>query len=216
MRGRKKNDETRVAILNCAAEVFSQREFHEVLTDEIALKLGIGKGTLYRYFDSKEDLYFAAISRGLEGMHEAIAAVFQEDAPLERSLERLVRTMLEYFWHRRDFFLLLYRMEPKLDPSERQQWQERRQHLIDLVVRALQRELPQSAGGRTDPRLAVEMLFGMIRSVCLYRGSRDKPTGLARLITQTFLNGITATPDQPLAGEQRQPLRVVGKHRREA
>src|SRR5258706_16483509 len=117
MRGRKKSSEMRAAILECASEVFSQREFHEVLTDEIALRLGIGKGTIYRYFESKEDLYFAAITSGLDGMHDAITAVFQADAPLADSVERLVRTMLEYFWNRRDFFLLLYRMEPKLDPS---------------------------------------------------------------------------------------------------
>ena len=50
MRGRRKTDETRMAIVRCAGEVFSQREFHEVLTDDIAQRLGIGKGTIYRYF----------------------------------------------------------------------------------------------------------------------------------------------------------------------
>jgi TetR/AcrR family fatty acid metabolism transcriptional regulator len=213
MRGRRKNDETRAAILTCAAEVFSQRAFHEVLTDEIALRLGIGKGTIYRYFESKEDLYFAAISSGLEGMHEAITAVFQEDAPLELSVERLVRTMLEYFWNRRDFFLLLNRMEPKLDASERQEWQERRQTLMGVIMRALQRELPRSCAGRSHTVLAVEMLFGMIRSTVLYRSPEDTVTGLSRLVTQIFLNGIYAKPGQRLVKETRRGLRVVAKQR---
>jgi len=85
MRGRKKSDEMRTAILNCAAEAFSRRKFHEVLTDDIALKLGIGKGTLYRYFDSKDDLYFATIVRGLDGMHEALTAVVERAAPMEQT-----------------------------------------------------------------------------------------------------------------------------------
>ena len=34
MRGRKKSEDTRLAILRCAAEVFSERPYHEVLTDE--------------------------------------------------------------------------------------------------------------------------------------------------------------------------------------
>jgi TetR/AcrR family fatty acid metabolism transcriptional regulator len=206
MRGRKKNDQTRAAILDCAAEVFSQHEFHEVLTEDIALKLGMGKGTIYRYFESKEDLYFAAIISSLEAMHDAVAAGFEEQASLAESVERLVRTMLEYFWNRRDFFLLLYRMEPKLEPSERERWQQRREHLIALVSRMLQRELPRAALGRTHPRLAVEMLFGMIRSMVLYRSPQDTVNTLARVVTQTFLHGITATP-----GESR--LRVVAKNR---
>jgi AcrR family transcriptional regulator len=213
MRGRKKNDETRAAILQCAAEVFSQREFHEVLTDEIALRLGIGKGTIYRYFESKEDLYFAAITSGLESMNDAVTAVFQEDAPLELSIERLVRTMLEYFWNRRDFFLLLYRMEPKLDPGERQRWQERRENMLAVITRALQRELPRTAPARAQITLAVEMLFGIIRSVVLCRGPQDTVTGLSRLVTDIFLNGITHKPGQRLPRDGRRSLRVVAKQR---
>jgi AcrR family transcriptional regulator len=215
MRGRKKNDETRAAILNCAAEVFSQREFHEVLTDEIAVKLGIGKGTIYRYFESKEDLYFAAITSGLEGMNDAITAVFEEDAPLEDSIERLVRTMLEYFWNRRDFFLLLYRVEPTLEPSEREHWKERRDHLTGTVARALQRALPRASLGRARPELAVEMLFAMVRATVLYRGPQDTITGLSRLVTQTFLHGTHATLEPGSAGERRRSLRVVNKQTRE-
>ena len=65
---------TRLAILRCAAEVFSERPYHEVLTDHISARLKIGKGTLYRYFASKEELYFASIVEGLQGMQEVIAA----------------------------------------------------------------------------------------------------------------------------------------------
>lgn len=216
MRGRKKNDQTRAAILKCAAEVFSRREFHEVLTDEIALELGMGKGTIYRYFESKEVLYFEAIASGLESMHEAVAAELQEDTPLEVSIERVVRRMLEYFWSRRDFFLLLTRMEPKLEPSERQRWQERREHLLGHFTLALQRELSPGAVGRAHSRVAVEMLFGMIRSVCLYRQPSDTVAELSRLITHTFLHGIATPPSEQTARARPKTLRAVAKTRREA
>src|SRR5512134_1564853 len=118
MRGRKKSEETRLAILSRAAEVFSERPFHEVLTDEISARLRMGKGTLYRYFASKEELYFATIVEGLQGMNEAVDETLRREGPLEHTIEALTRTILEYFWERRDFFILLYRHEGKLDPSE--------------------------------------------------------------------------------------------------
>src|SRR5215510_15009896 len=108
MRGRKKSDETRAAIVRCATEVFSEREFHEVLTDDIAQQLGIGKGTIYRYFRSKEELYLAAIGDGLNGLHAAVTAVLQQNAPLDTTVESVVRTMINYFWRRRDFFVLMH------------------------------------------------------------------------------------------------------------
>jgi hypothetical protein len=86
-----------------------------------------------------------------------------------------------------------------------------------MVSRVLQRELPRATRGRSNPRLAVEMLFGMVRSICLYRGPRDTLDSLSRLITDTFLNGVASTAGPRLAAERRQPsLRVVTRNRRES
>lgn len=189
MRGRKKSEDTRAAILRCASEVFSERPYHEVLTDEISGRLGIGKGTLYRYFTSKEDLYFATLVDGLKGMQEAIDGVLTTRAPLERTIEALTRTIVGYFWQRRDFFVLLHRHETKLDPSERVEWEQQREALVARVGDRIAAELGRT---RVDPRLAVEMLFGMIRSACLYRDDTARPDDLARLVTRTFLGGVRA------------------------
>lgn len=205
MRGRTKSEDTRRAILRCAAEVFSERPYHEVLIDEISTRLQVGKGTLYRYFASKEELYFATIVDGLEGMQDAIDATLRQSAPLERIIEALARTMIGYFWERRDFFVLLYRHEAKLDPSERAEWQKNREDLVATVGRRLAAELGDD---RIDPRLAVEMLFGMLRSVCLYRDESARIEDLARLVTTVFLNGVRS------AGQARSVRRTPVVRRR--
>jgi AcrR family transcriptional regulator len=52
--------ETRKAqIIAAAARVFAQKGFTGAVVAEIATEAGIGKGTVYEYFDSKEDLFFA-------------------------------------------------------------------------------------------------------------------------------------------------------------
>lgn len=190
MRGRKKREETREAILRCASEVFAQRPYHEVLTDDISARLKMGKGTLYRYFDSKEDLYFATIVEGLRGMHDAVAAVLREATPTERMIEALARTIIGYFWDRREFFVLLHRHEPKLDPGQRAQWQRSREEYVRMVEEPLRRELRRRGANAIDSRLAVEMLFGMLRSVCMYRRDTDRAESLARQVTRVFLGGV--------------------------
>jgi AcrR family transcriptional regulator len=192
MRGRKKTNETRLAIVRCAAEVFSAREFHEVLTDDIAQRLGIGKGTIYRYFSSKEELYLAAIGDGLDGLHAAVTAVLQQDAPLQTTIEAVVRTMINYFWHQRDFFILMHRLEAKLKARERADWQTRRNDVVTMIRRVLERAAARGEIGRVNARLAVEVLFGMIRSVCVYRADSDRPDELTRLVTTIFLRGVRA------------------------
>ncbi len=189
MRGRQKREETRAAIVRAAAEIFSQRPYHEVLIDEISARLQIGKGTLYRYFSSKDDLYFATLVEGLQGLGLAIDAVLAQPGPLARTVEGLTRTIVEYFWARRDFFVLLQRHEAKFEPSERTEWQRQRAALVERVSQRIAAEL----GDRSShPRLSAEMLLGMIRAVCMYRDDTAQPAELGRLVTQTFLTGARA------------------------
>ena len=44
-------------IVEAAREVFSKKGYHEATMDDVAEQLGVSKGALYQYFNSKEDLY---------------------------------------------------------------------------------------------------------------------------------------------------------------
>jgi AcrR family transcriptional regulator len=46
-------------IIEAAAQVFAQKGYAGAAVADIAVKAEIGKGTIYAYFDSKEDLFFA-------------------------------------------------------------------------------------------------------------------------------------------------------------
>jgi AcrR family transcriptional regulator len=199
MRGRKRTEATRLAILECASAVFSERPYHEVLIEDISGRLHAGKGTLYRYFGSKEELYFAAIVHGLQGMRAAIVDAMAAELPLDKAIEAVTRTIIGYFYERRDFFVLLNRHEPKLDAGERAEWQRDREDVVDLVAARLAQELRRRGGRSGDTRLAAEMLFGMIRSVCLYRRESDRIEDLTRQVTGIFLRGV-----MPEAGTVRQ------------
>lgn len=48
--------EKREAILGAALAVFGERGFHGASVPEIAKRAGVGAGTIYRYFNNKEDL----------------------------------------------------------------------------------------------------------------------------------------------------------------
>jgi len=199
MRGRKKSEETRKAIVHCAAEVFSQGEFHEVLTDDIAQRLGIGKGTIYRYFDSKEDLYLAAISEGLNGLHQAILSVLEQEAPLYATVETVARTMIGHLWRHRDFYVLMHRLEAKLKPEQRADWQSRRNEMTSMLCRVVERAVSRGEIAPLNSRMAVEMLFGMIRAACVYRDESDRPEDLIRLAVGVFIDGVSGSRGVPTA-----------------
>ena len=82
--------EKRPLILRAATEVFAEQGFAAVTVAEIADHAGIGKGTVYEYFSSKEELLFAVF----EWMNERIFARFQElSAEAGTTRERLQRML---------------------------------------------------------------------------------------------------------------------------
>ena len=76
-----KKNAKRAVILNAAAEVFQNRRFDEVTLDEIAVRAGVGKGTIYLYFSNKEDLF---VQMAVDGV-EAMAVRMREIAALDGS-----------------------------------------------------------------------------------------------------------------------------------
>jgi TetR/AcrR family fatty acid metabolism transcriptional regulator len=50
---------SRESIVQAAIEVFSEKDFQSASISEIAQRVGIADGTIYKYFKSKEDLFFS-------------------------------------------------------------------------------------------------------------------------------------------------------------
>ena len=87
----------REAILDAATRLFAQRGYADTDTQLLADELHVGKGTLYRYFPSKQDLFLAAVDRGMRKLCEHIDACVEEiDDPPER-IARVVHSYLGFF-----------------------------------------------------------------------------------------------------------------------
>ncbi len=187
MPGRKKSDTKREAILAAAEKEFAQRDFHLVLMDDVAARAGVGKGTLYRYFPTKEELFLATVLRGLDDSHREFLSVFAQDAPLEQILETAVERMLSYFSGRTPLLTLLQRYEDRLSPADAEAWRQRRVDAVRAIVGALERAGHRD---RLDVELAAEMLLGMVRTAVLYPRPGKSPEQAAREIVSLFLNGV--------------------------
>src|SRR5690625_2944362 len=66
-------------ILNAAEEVFSQYGYENTKMDDIAAKLGISKGLVYFYFNSKENLYMALTYRAMQTLNEQFYEVYHKN-----------------------------------------------------------------------------------------------------------------------------------------
>jgi AcrR family transcriptional regulator len=97
----------RAEILDAATAVFSENGFAAADVQEIANKTGVGKGTVYRYFPSKEELFLAAVDHGMRNLKLAVdAAAASAKQPLDRIAEGVL-AYLTFFDERPEIVELL-------------------------------------------------------------------------------------------------------------
>ena len=64
----------REEILETATVLFAEQGFSDAVTQALAAKLQVGKGTIYRHFASKRELFLAAADRVMQKLQERVEA----------------------------------------------------------------------------------------------------------------------------------------------
>jgi len=194
-------------ILRAAEIIFTRRDFHEVLMEDVAQKCGVGKGTLYRYFPSKRDLYLAVMFEGIEALRDDLrAALAGPAAPVEK-IECIVRCILRHFWDRRFFFALIHRNEHRPEDPEGREWLRRRTEIVDIVQHTLEEAIAAGRMRGMNSRTAAEMLLGMVRGVNRYRRRADALDDAVAAIVDVFWRGVARAPARTLGRNGRKRRR---------
>jgi AcrR family transcriptional regulator len=169
-------------ILQEAWLLFQQKGYRGVTVDELCLRCGLTKPTLYYYFKDKENLFVEVLQQRLRGFGERIAL----PGTLAERLERTAAALLEGF---QAPYTLLMREREHIRGAENQRAVRDafRREMLD-PLHALMREGLQSGelrGG--DPEMLTLVYLGVINNF-IGRGEVQIPA-LAQILTDYFLKG---------------------------
>lgn len=160
----------RQAILRAALEVFAERGVNGVAVPEIAARAGVGTGTIYRYFDSKDvlvnELYRAEKQALGERLNRGIDPDMEPYALFVEFWQRLTAFAREQPHAYR--FLELQDHLPYLDPASRAL---ERQVLTPIYLRV--RALQKRGVYRSDIRAEVLMALVWGAFVNLFKSERQ-------------------------------------------
>ncbi|MDY6903228.1 MAG: TetR/AcrR family transcriptional regulator [Thermodesulfobacteriota bacterium] len=94
-------------IVRAAANVFAEKGFNNTLMVDIARTAGIGKGTIYEYFRSKDDLFLAVFDYFVQKLNESSVTVttLALDSAADR-LDALSRSIAAWVIRHRDIYTL--------------------------------------------------------------------------------------------------------------
>jgi len=109
-RERRPPEVRRAQILDAAARVFVEKGPSAATMDDVAAEAGVAKGTIYLYFDSKEQLLRSLGNRYTEELVQRSGELLEEDGPgslLER-LYAFLQELIDFHFAERELHRLLF------------------------------------------------------------------------------------------------------------
>ncbi|MFP3870266.1 MAG: TetR/AcrR family transcriptional regulator [Syntrophobacteria bacterium] len=105
--GRPQSCSTHGKILAAALEVFSAKGFHGATVDEIAEHAGLGKGTVYRHFDSKKRLFSQLILSKVAELEQTVSGAIDPEADVLEIIETYLKVYFAFFDRNRKLYRVL-------------------------------------------------------------------------------------------------------------
>jgi AcrR family transcriptional regulator len=188
-------------IMAAARELFLSKGYHETTLEEIARQAEFGKGTLYNYFSSKEEL-FQAITGQLFDEWESLARAELVEGEGD-SHRRLVAYARQVMVHTRDNAALIsfimrraHQLESEEYTRQMSQFDSHMQRILKIIARPLQEEQEKKKVKSFDPMALAVLFDGMVRTYCFNRfGPKhafesQEIDEAAEMIVAIFFDGI--------------------------
>jgi AcrR family transcriptional regulator len=193
----------REEILEMATELFADQGFSDAVTQSLAERLGVGKGTIYRHFPSKRALFLAAADRVMRKLQDQVNQnIAGIDDGLER-IERAIAAFLSFFAENPAFVELLIQERAHFKDRKRPTYFEHREINIerwrqlyrDLIAEGRVREMPVDQ----ITNVVSNVLYGIM--VTNFFNGQPKPSDVqAKEILDVIFRGILTESERQRPG----------------
>jgi len=159
-------------ILQAAKEVFFQKGVHRATMDDVAARAEVAKGTLYLYFQSKEDILAHLLLEGLSILLTELEAAYapEEERSAEERICRLARAYLDFSRTHPDHFRLLMafdrgRFQERVPAELYQEIFDQSMRGLEWVARAIRQGVEDGTFTLDDPWQAAGVLWASLNGV---------------------------------------------------
>ena len=171
-------------MLDAAGSLFGSQRFHEVRMEDIAAAAGVGKGTIYRYFRDKDELYLALLDRAAKQIRDGLEQAVSEVSGARAQLKAVVAAIITFFDNQPHLLDLIQRAEVARGPDF--PWRKVREEMWQRVTDIIEEGKSGGESVVQDPELVALLLLAGLRGVLRF-GKKPRPRDLAQRIVDIFL-----------------------------
>lgn len=180
-------------ILDAASRVFLEKGFEKSTVERIAVEAKVGKGTIYGYFDSKENLFIEMIKAGVTYVYNDLYQVFEQGKSMEEVKHRFLQSALQLIHEHGDKLKILYEDSLTKMPMDFEEWLlEKNDWLVSKMAETLQQFMEQGQIRQVGPDILAVMLMNIIQIGFYYKVLKEEQNVEHVLKTQidVIFNGV--------------------------
>jgi len=185
--------ERRCEIKNVALQLFKEKGFQKTSMREISEVVGMGKSSLYDFFDSKDEIIVFAYEEAMRTIIEKTKEIVASEPSLEQCLRNIMRNNLVYTKENNHFIGWLNTEASYLNEAYQKRFNEIRYSYQDIVQSVIEKGTAEGLFRKTNPALAARLLINAMLSIAY----TSRPSGtLEEMLEEAvniFLYGITDT-----------------------
>jgi AcrR family transcriptional regulator len=193
-RGRSQNWRARYeAIVDTSARVFAQGGYHATGISELCAANGLGKGALYHYIGSKEELLAAIHDRVMDEVMRGAERAIEFGGSPSAQLAMLGDELLEVIYCYPDHSWVVLHEFHGLTGERAERFRLRRHEYEQKVETILQAGIDSGEFRDVDARLTARAWLGMHNYTYLWlkAGGRLSAQDVAKPFAEIFIRGIT-------------------------
>jgi AcrR family transcriptional regulator len=199
----KEKDSRKKLILKSARTLFFKKGFNNVTVDEIAKISELGKGSIYLYFNSKEEIYAQILLNDIENFNEQVSVLLNKKKIASELLVDFSCIYVDFFLNDGELFRIL--MTYMLQPTKMNLTKELNSQIltanassIDVIGRILQlgvesKEFSDGIDLKQNQNAIWGLLNGII-SLYIFSGlqikRRERIKSTIRLALEVFIMGL--------------------------
>ena len=199
----KEKDNRKKLILKSARTLFFKKGFNNVTVDEIAKSSELGKGSIYLYFNSKEEIYAQILLNDIEDFNQQVYVLLNKKKIAADLLVEFSNIYVDFFFNDGELFriLMTYMLQPaKMNLTEKLNSQilTANARSIDVIGKILKlgvssKEFSANINIKQNQNAIWGLLNGII-SLYIFSGSpikrRERINSTIKLALEVFIKGF--------------------------
>jgi AcrR family transcriptional regulator len=199
----KEKDSRKKLILKSARTLFFKKGFNNVTVDEIAKSSELGKGSIYLYFNSKEEIYAQILLNDIEDFNQQVSVLLNKKKIAADLLVEFSNIYVDFFFNDGELFriLMTYMLQPaKMNLTEKLNSQilTANARSIDVIGKILKlgvssKEFSANINLKQNQNAIWGLLNGII-SLYIFSGSpikrRERINSTIKLALEVFIKGF--------------------------